>query len=80
MSSSESTSSFSSEISSNNSEEVFEDFGGKYFPYQNEPVASENEDDDEDRPRAEDQPEDEDGILPVVFRERFEGNRPVRQW
>ena len=52
-------------------------FNGDFAPYQGEPLASSG-DDMEDN--GADEEEDEDGILPSVLEQRFEGEVVVNDW
>ena len=52
-------------------------FNGDFAPYQGEPLASSG-DDMEDN--GADEEEDEDGILPSVLEQRFEGGVVVNNW
>lgn len=72
------------ESSSEGSEDVFssdgEDyyvFNGDFAPYQGEPLAS--SEDGDSNGGGEDE-EDEDGILPSVLEQRFEGQVPLDSW
>ena len=87
MSDSSDDTSMTAQSSSSNEEELIGAYGGQYLPYQYEPLATSSESDeasdgDEGRARRdrEDQPEDEDGIRPSQFRDRYNGVVALDQW
>ena len=84
MSESESSYSYASNSKEDDEQELFGAIGGINLPYQDEPLVSypENSDVEEaDGAMAEhadeDRAEDEDGIRPLQFHKRFEGNIPL---
>lgn len=53
-------------------------FHSDFAPYQGEPLAS--SEDGDNNGGGEDEEEDEDGILPSVLEQRFEGQVPLDNW
>ena len=53
-------------------------FNGDFAPYQEEPLAANGG--DMDGSGAEEEEENEDGILPSVLEQRFEGQVAVDNW
>ena len=53
-------------------------FSGDFAPYQGEPLASSGDDMEDNG--ADEEEEDEDGILPSVLEQRFEGGVVVNNW
>lgn len=68
LSSSDSSSEGSEIIRSSDEEDYFV-FNGHFEPYQDEPLAG-----------SDDSDEKEDGILPSVLEQRFEGQVPLNEW
>jgi len=74
--SSESSSEQSEVVSSNDEDDDGDYFelNGNFAPYQGEPLA------DSEDANMSDEDEDEDGILPSVLEQRFEGEIAVNDW
>ena len=76
LSTGESSSEGNEDVSSSDGEDYYV-FNGDFAPYQGEPLASSE---DSDNNGGEDEEEDEDGILPSVLEQRFEGQVPLDNW
>ena len=77
LSTGESSSEGSEDVCSSDGEDYYV-FNGVFAPYQGEPLASSEDGDNNGGGEVED--EDEDGILPSVLQQRFEGQVPLDNW
>ena len=75
LSTGESSSEGSEDVCSSDGEDYYV-FNGDFAPYQGEPLASSEDGDNNGGGEV----EDEDGILPSVLQQRFEGQVPLENW